>query len=79
MSSIPYSSAEHAAFNLSDQLEEDTFPMDRQAIRKLLGELAYSSHRARSHLDRAVCALGEKNKAKRENIAAIIKMERADD
>lgn len=77
MSRIPYSSEEHAAFNLSDQLEEDSFVIDRAELRKLLGALACESHRARTHLDRAMWSLTEKNKAKRENVFAIIKAERA--
>lgn len=44
MSSVPYSSEEHAAFNLADQLEEDSFTIDREALRKLLGALAFESH-----------------------------------
>jgi hypothetical protein len=77
VSSIPYSSEEHAAFNLSDQLEEDCYVVDRAELRKLLGALAYESHRARNHLDRAMWSLVEKSKAKRENVFNIIKGERA--
>lgn len=75
MTTLPYSSEEHEAFNIADELGDD-IPVDREKIRKLLNALAFESHRARVHLDKALWGLNEKSKAKRESIAAIIKMSR---
>lgn len=71
-----YSADELAAFSAADQLSDGN-DVPRDELKRLLGALAFEGERARHHLEQALSALDESNKHKRQNIKAIIRMERA--
>lgn len=75
MSNIRYSSNELAAFAAADKLS-DGEPITNADVLKILLAITHDCYQARKHLDRAYHGLTEKSKAKRENIAEIIRMER---
>jgi len=70
-----YSSDELAAFSAADVLG-DGLDVPKEELRRLLNALAGESERTRQHLDRALTALGESNRRKRESVRDLIRAER---
>lgn len=74
MTRAHYSDSELAAFSAADKLA-DGLEVPAEELRHLLNKLACDGERMRRQLDRALDALVESNKRKRESVRDIIRME----